>query len=158
MGIVNGSQKVTLNCISWDCSHQCCNLRGKKGGSGSAMQWKGDKIKGPETKVGLITWAEWESGGLECEDGNKNPRALGTLEGSIDFILTAREILRDVRKGVMSFRDHLAYIWKSGIEEKGEKEVVFFFRSCLTVKSKPKVLQNRKTGSLFFFFKESPMP
>lgn len=73
----------------------------------------------------------------------------------MDFILTARELLRKVHKGVMSLRNHLVYIWRSGIEEKGEEEVVFFSRSCLTVKSKPKALQNRKS---FFFFKESPVP
>lgn len=52
----------------------------------------------------------------------------------------------------MSYRNHLAYIWRSGVEEKGEEEVVFFSRSSLTVKSKPKVLQNRKS---FLFSKKA---
>lgn len=115
----------------WTVSHGTVATRAVisgKEGSGSAVLWKGDKIKGPGTKIGFITWAEWESGGLEGEDSNKNPKTLGTLEGSIDFIITAREILRNVHKGVMSFRNHLAYIWRSGIEEKGEEEVVFFFQ------------------------------
>lgn len=128
------------------------SISGKRG-SGSEVDWKWDKIKDPETKIGLITWAEWESGKLEGEDNNKNPRTLETLEGSVDFILTAREILRNVHKGVMSFRNHLAYIWRSGVEEKGEEEVVFFSRSFLTVKRKPKVLQNRKS----FFSSKEPL-
>lgn len=33
-----------------------------------------------------------ESGELEGEDSNKNPRTWGTLEGSVDFILTVRKI------------------------------------------------------------------
>lgn len=84
----------------------------------------GDKGKGPETKVEMITWAEWEAGKLE-ERSKKNPRALWTLEERLDFILTMREVLRNVHKGVMSFRNHLAYIWRSDIEEKGEEEVFF---------------------------------
>lgn len=127
-----------------------------KEGSGSAVQWKGNKIKGPETKIGLITWAEWESGKLEGEDSNKTPRTLGTLEGSVDFILTAREILRNVHKGVMSFRNHLAYIWRSGVEKKGEEEVVFFlFPGVISLWRASQRLS--KTGSLFFFFSEKAL-
>lgn len=138
----------------WSVSHGTVAISaaisgGKKRVLGVQCSGRGTRSKALRPKFVWSLEQKWESGGLECEDSNKNPRALGTLEGSVDFILTAREILRNVHKGVMSFRNHLAYIWRSGIEEKGEGEVVFFFRSCLTVKSKPKVLQNRK---FFFFF------
>lgn len=56
MGIVNGPQKVTLSCILWTVATRAV-ISGKEG-SGSAVQWKGDKIKGPETEIGLITRAE----------------------------------------------------------------------------------------------------